>query len=137
MQPIHNVLRDFLGSIKFHILTLFFLSKSPNLPTIIKILSIFTVSYFLSPIDLIPDILPIIGQLDDAIIVPALIFLIYKISPSDLITQSQLKAKNSVFNLAKLPIVGAVIIAIWIIVLILILKLIFKFWEKNYWLEIE
>ena len=127
MQPMHNVLKDFLGSIKFHILTLFFLSKSPNLPIVIKVLSVFTVSYFLSPIDLIPDILPIVGQLDDAIIVPSLIFLIYKISPSDLITQSQLKAKNSVFNLAKLPIVGGIIIVIWIVILILILKLIFKF----------
>ena len=96
-----HVFKEFIRSIKFHILTLFFLSKEPKLPLIARVFAIFTVYYFLSPIDLIPDFIPFLGQLDDVLIVPTLIFLVYKFSPPSLVISSQLQAKNTVLFTKK------------------------------------
>lgn len=116
-KPIINAFKQLLGSIKFHILTLFFLSKEPKLPLIVKGFAIFTVYYFLSPIDLIPDFIPLLGQLDDVLIVPTLIFLVYKFSPRNLITSSQLQAKNTPFNLSKKAFVGVLFVLVWIVLI--------------------
>ncbi|MBS3138245.1 DUF1232 domain-containing protein [Candidatus Woesearchaeota archaeon] len=51
------------------------LKNDRRVPRISKILLIVAIVYFLSPIDLIPDFIPIVGQLDDIFIVPSLIFL--------------------------------------------------------------
>lgn len=51
---------------------------SPNTPLSAKILLVAAIAYFLSPIDLIPDFIPVIGYVDDLIIVPTLIWLAFR-----------------------------------------------------------
>jgi len=57
-------------------------SRTPRLP---KILLGAAIGYFLSPIDLIPDAIPIFGQLDDLLIVPGLLFLALKFTPLEVV----------------------------------------------------
>jgi uncharacterized membrane protein YkvA (DUF1232 family) len=57
------------------------LKKDKKVPKISKIFLAIAIGYFLSPIDLIPDFIPVIGQLDDLLIVPLLIFLAIKLIP--------------------------------------------------------
>ena len=71
---------------------LWFARSHPKTPLLAKILGFATVAYALSPIDLIPDFIPVLGYLDDVIIVPAMIWLVVQLLPVDVIDESRAKA---------------------------------------------
>lgn len=64
------------------------LYKDPRTPKIAKILLWITIGYALSPIDLIPDFIPVIGYLDDLVILPALLYLAIKSIPKDVYAEN-------------------------------------------------
>ena len=68
--------------------------KDRQTPLSAKILSAIAVSYALSPVDLIPDFIPVIGYLDDLIILPLLIALIIKLIPVEVWKRCQERAEN-------------------------------------------
>jgi uncharacterized membrane protein YkvA (DUF1232 family) len=57
----------------------------PDTPWLSRILLGVALAYFVSPIDLLPDVIPVIGQLDDLVIVPGLIYLAFRIVPAAVI----------------------------------------------------
>ena len=59
--------------------------KDPRTPRLAKWLLRVAIAYALSPIDLIPDFIPVIGHLDDAVIVPGLIVLAVRLVPNDVL----------------------------------------------------
>ena len=56
--------------------TLWFAGKNPRTPWYAKALGVFVVAYALSPVDLIPDFIPVLGYVDDVLLLPGLIWLI-------------------------------------------------------------
>ncbi len=109
--------------IKFEIKVLALLIQSPLTPKIAKSLILFLLSYFFSPIDLIPDFIPGIGHIDDYILIPTLLIFIRKLLPPDLLSTVRYHLKNNpnekLFQ-SKGPVVaGIVIVIVWII---------FSFW---------
>ena len=72
--------------------------ETPILPRIFAILAIV---YVLSPVDLIPDFIPIIGYLDDLIIVPFLVLVAIKTIPKHLLEQYRVEAENNLLNNQK------------------------------------
>jgi uncharacterized membrane protein YkvA (DUF1232 family) len=74
--------------------TLWFVQKHPRTPKWIKLLGMFVVAYALSPIDLIPDFIPVLGYLDDVILLPALIWFTVKLLPSDILLECQQQADD-------------------------------------------
>lgn len=72
--------------------TLWFAYKSPQTPMLAKALCVFVVAYALSPIDLIPDFIPVLGYLDDVILLPGLIWLAIRMLPEVVVNESRLKA---------------------------------------------
>ena len=74
-------LKEKTRQLKTNIPALFLSLKSKDTPLVAKILAGITVAYVLSPVDLIPDFIPILGYLDDLIIVPALVALTIKLIP--------------------------------------------------------
>ena len=76
-------LKDRARQLKTDIPALFLSLKSRDTPVGAKILAGITVAYALSPIDLIPDFIPVLGYLDDLIILPAMIALTVKLIPKD------------------------------------------------------
>ena len=66
--------------------------KDDRTPRVAKFLMIAAVFYMVSPIDLIPDVIPIIGFLDDIIIVPGLVILALKLIPKQVVEECRVRA---------------------------------------------
>src|SRR5258708_28652468 len=67
-------------------------SRDPRVPWYAKVLALAVAGYALSPIDLIPDFIPVIGYLDDLIIVPLGIWLVVSLIPDDVMAECRAKA---------------------------------------------
>ncbi len=90
-------------------------------PISAKILIGITVAYLLSPVDLIPDFIPVLGLLDDLIIVPALIAWSIKLIPATVLDDARKKLIDEPLLLRKSNwIFGCVIIAIWIFLIVIL-----------------
>ncbi|MEA2819485.1 MAG: hypothetical protein QOJ86_1489 [Bradyrhizobium sp.] len=88
-------------------------SRDPRLPWTVKIFAIAVTGYALSPIDLIPDFIPVLGYLDDLIIVPLGIWLVIALIPEDVMREYRAMASAA----AQRPVGKAaaiIIVALWI-----------------------
>src|SRR6266702_5386112 len=74
------------------------LSKDERTPRLSKLLLGFAVAYLLTPFDIIPDFIPVLGQLDDLIIIPVLVFMAMKLVPKDVIADCRVRAGESPFR---------------------------------------
>lgn len=112
--------------IKKDIGALYFAYKRPDVPFYAKLVSILVVGYALSPIDLIPDFIPVLGYLDDLILLPLGITFAIKLIPEQIMDECRQQSENT-FNEEKTKnwIAGGIIIFIWIIIIRNILKRIF------------
>jgi uncharacterized membrane protein YkvA (DUF1232 family) len=116
MRPLERI-RCWARRVKRDATTLWFASKHPRTPWGAKALSVFVVAYALSPIDLIPDFIPIVGYLDDALLLPALIWLAVRMLPRDVLDECRDQADRWIAENGSKPrsYVGAVaIIALWV-----------------------
>lgn len=94
-------------------------ARDPRVPWFAKILAIIVAAYALSPIDLIPDFIPVLGYLDDLIIVPLGIWLVVAMVPTDVMAEYRIKAseaagrprsRGGMIAIVTLWIVGALLI---------------------------
>lgn len=105
--------------LKQQIILLYFAYKDPIVPWYAKVFTICIVAYALSPIDLIPDFIPILGYLDDIIIVPLGIMFALKMIPKDVISNCESKADEMMKKgKPKNWIAGIFIILIWCIIIV-------------------
>jgi uncharacterized membrane protein YkvA (DUF1232 family) len=112
-------------ALKLDVLALWFALKHPKMPFWAKIVCFVAVTYALSPIDLIPDFIPVLGYLDDLIIIPALIWLAVKLIPADVLFQAREQAKEWISSSRYKPksYVGLlIVVVIWLIGLAFVLK---------------
>ena len=110
-------LRNWARLLKAETVVLWFCCKHPGTPLTAKILATAVVAYALSPIDLIPDFIPVIGHLDDLILVPLGIYIALRLIPEHVIAQSRQKAE--VWNAEKKRTLrnyfaAALILLVWI-----------------------
>jgi uncharacterized membrane protein YkvA (DUF1232 family) len=70
-------------------------SRDPRMPWYAKVLAVAVAAYALSPIDLIPDFIPVIGYLDDLIIVPLGIWLVVQLIPAEIMVEYRAKADEA------------------------------------------
>jgi uncharacterized membrane protein YkvA (DUF1232 family) len=111
--------------LKAEIYALYLAYKHPGTPWYAKVLAAFIIGYALSPVDLIPDFIPIVGYLDDLIIVPLGIVLLIKIIPGDILEECRAKAQGD--PLKRKPrnwIAATIIVLIWLLAIYLTLSLI-------------
>ncbi len=91
-------IQQYLAQLKQDILVLWFAIRSPDTPTIPKILAFLAVAYAFSPIDLIPDFIPILEYVDDLILIPIMVFLILKIIPNSVLQTARVEANEWLFQ---------------------------------------
>ena len=116
-------LKERAKKLKIDIPAVFIAMKKKETPVIAKIIAGLTVAYALSPIDIIPDFIPILGYLDDLIILPSLVALTIKLIPPEVFAACRKEAEE-LWKSGKpkrwyfaLP-----IILIWLLILFLIVK---------------
>lgn len=112
-------LRDWARRIKRDAVTLWFACRDPATPWLPKALCWFTVAYALSPIDLIPDFIPVLGYLDDVLLLPALIWLAVRLLPPEVVTRSRVRAEEWMARTGSKPKSKAgmaLVIGIWVLV---------------------
>ncbi len=87
----------------------------PRTPWYARVAAILVIAYALSPIDLIPDFIPVLGYLDDLIIVPLGIFVAIKLIPAEIMASAREKAASSTQSLPSQNRWGIlIIIFLWI-----------------------
>ncbi|QKV55279.1 YkvA family protein [Comamonas antarctica] len=89
---LNDRIKSWARRIKRDGVTLWFAARHPGTPWHAKALGLFVVAYALSPIDLIPDFIPVLGYLDDVLLLPALIWLAVKLLPAPVLAQCRVQA---------------------------------------------
>ncbi len=116
-------LRDRAKKLKTDIPAVFLSLKSKDTPLIAKILGVITIAYALSPIDLIPDFIPVLGYLDDLIILPVLVALTIRCIPKDTFERYRKEAEGMWQNGKPKKWYFAIpIVLFWLLVIALIAK---------------
>ena len=105
-------LRAWARSLKRDVVALWIAARDPRVPWYAKVLAGAVAAYALSPIDLIPDFIPVLGYLDDLLIVPAGIWLVVRLIPLPMMAEFRIEAARR-----ERPIsygAAAMIVAVWL-----------------------
>ena len=116
-------LKEWAKKLKRDVPAVFLALKDRETPLLAKITAAVTVAYALSPIDLIPDFIPVLGYLDDVLLLPALIALTIKLIPKEVWKRCQAESENMwVDGKPEKWYFAVPIILIWLLILWLIVK---------------
>jgi uncharacterized membrane protein YkvA (DUF1232 family) len=87
-------IKEVARRLKREVVALWLAARDPRTPLTAKIIAAGVTAYALSPVDLIPDFIPVLGLLDDLIIVPAGIWLALRLVPADLMEEFRTRARE-------------------------------------------
>ena len=102
---------------------LYLAARDPKTPWYAKVLAAFIIGYALSPIDLIPDFVPVLGYLDDLVIVPAGITLLIRLVPAGVLQECREKAQSQPMSMRRNWIAGIIIVLFWLLLIYVALSL--------------
>lgn len=112
-------LRGWARRLKRDGVTLWFACRDPATPWAVKALCALVVAYALSPIDLVPDFIPVLGYVDDVLLLPALIWLALKLLPPAVRETCRLQAEDWLARQGRKPVSRAgwvLVIGVWVAV---------------------
>ena len=107
-----------LRALKRESLVVYYAARDPRLPWHVRLLALAIAAYALSPIDLIPDFIPVLGYLDDLVLVPLGVALVVKLTPGDVLADARERAAHA----AQRPVsrvAAVVIVLVWIAAIML------------------
>ncbi|WP_316570114.1 YkvA family protein [Neobacillus sp. YIM B06451] len=106
-------LKQWARQLKKQIMILYYAVRDPRMPWYARLVAAMVAAYALSPIDLIPDFIPVLGYLDDVILLPIGIWLALKLIPMEVRREAAQMAENAKRPVSKLG--AAVIILVWVV----------------------
>jgi Uncharacterized conserved protein len=120
-------IKEHIKKLKSDLPILFLALKDKETPLLAKVMAGITVAYALSPIDLVPDFIPVLGYLDDLIILPILAAFTLKLIPKEVYERNQEKAKDLWTNGKPKEWYYAIpIVVLWILIAVIIVKMVIK-----------
>ncbi len=106
---------------------LYLASRDPRVPWYARVLAVGLVAYALSPIDLIPDFIPVLGYLDDLVIIPAGIYLLIRLVPKGVMAECREKAALTDGSMGRQAKIGAAaMIIVWLVVAVVVTILVLR-----------
>jgi uncharacterized membrane protein YkvA (DUF1232 family) len=106
-------LRQWARELKRQTLVVYFVARDPRTPWPLRLLALGIAAYALSPIDLIPDFIPLLGYLDDLVIVPLGLLLVLRRVPAEVLDDARQRAAAA----ATRPVsraMAVIIVAVWV-----------------------
>ena len=100
-------------AIKRDVLAVYLAARDPRTPWPVRLLAMAVAAYALSPIDLIPDFIPVLGYLDDLLIVPLGLLLVVRLIPPELLTEHRATAARRSARPVSVA-AAMVMIALWL-----------------------
>ncbi|MEL7670906.1 YkvA family protein [Methanobacterium sp.] len=102
--------------------------KDPRVPLRIKVVILLVMAYLLSPIDLIPDFIPVIGYLDDFLLITVGIPILLKMVPKEIMDEHRESAKTKFREgMPKSGFAALIIVLIWVLAAVILLNFVIKF----------
>lgn len=123
-------MKGWAKALKSLLTTLWLLARDERTPRAAKLAAAVTLAYALSPIDLIPDFIPVIGFLDDVLLVPLGIWLTLRLTPAALLADC--KQQAAAMANQRLPTSRTGLVAVLIIWTLAIAGAFYFFWIKRY-----
>ena len=121
-------LKRWAKKLKTELLALYLAYKDPRVPAYARVFAIVVVAYAFSPIDLIPDPIPVLGYLDDLILVPLGIALAVRMIPDTVLTECREKARNTDAKAGPKGTAAAVaVVTVWLLLAALAVYLLGRF----------
>jgi uncharacterized membrane protein YkvA (DUF1232 family) len=117
-------------SLKRDIHALYLARCDPRVPWYAKLLGAVIIAYALSPIDLIPDFIPVLGYLDDLVLLPTGILLLLKLVPPAVLEEYRIQARNSELVISKNWLFAALIVFVWVLALAFAIRVMYR-WAKH------
>lgn len=111
LRPHVERLKAWAQEIKIDVIALWLAARDSRVPTLAKVVAAVVAAYALSPVDLIPDFVPILGYLDDLVIVPLGIVLAVKLIPEQVMQDLRAKARGQQKPTSTAGLVG--ILVLW------------------------
>ena len=112
--PGESTLRRWARSLKEQTLVVYYAARDPRTPWPVRMLALAVATYALSPIDLIPDFIPVLGYLDDLVLIPLGVALVVRWVPAEVMDAAKAKARET----AQRPTsrgMAVVIVGIWVL----------------------
>ena len=106
-------LKSWARGIKRDVVTVYFAARDPQAPWLPRLMALLVAAYALSPIDLIPDFIPILGYVDDLFIVPLGVMLVMRWMPVAVLTPARLKA-DALLDKPRSVWAAACFVLIWV-----------------------
>ncbi len=114
-------LRDWARAIRRDVHALWLAARDPRTPWIARLLAVVLAAYALSPIDLIPDVIPVLGLLDEAILLPLGILLAVRLIPPPLLTEFRAAASAAQARPGSRA-GAAIVVVLWLLAAALALR---------------
>ena len=103
---------------------LYLCSRHPKTPLYAKLFALLIVGYALSPIDLIPDFIPVLGYIDDLVLIPFGIALLIRMMPKDVLEECRHKAQSPPANKARRWTGAIMVVCLWVLAVYLTFRLV-------------
>tara|TARA_R110002095_G_scaffold120007_4_gene104439 strand:+ start:1223 stop:1609 length:387 start_codon:yes stop_codon:yes gene_type:complete len=113
-MTILSALKRQAKQLKEHTLTVYFAARDPRTPMIVRGLALFVAAYAFSPIDLIPDFIPVIGYLDDLLLIPLGLALVIRFTPPEVLVSAREQAKQTL-NLPVSYVTAGFFVLLWLL----------------------
>ena len=105
--------------VKRDAVAVYFAARDPRTPMLARCMALAVAAYALSPIDLIPDFIPVLGYLDDLLIVPLGLLLVIRLLPPEVLAQSREKA-STLLSRPRSYAAAACMVGIWLLCIVAI-----------------
>lgn len=110
-------LKSMARRLKRDAMTVYFVARDPQTPWPVRLLALMIAAYALSPVDLIPDFIPVLGFVDDVLLLPLGIWLVLRLTPAEVIAVSRSRA-DAVLDKPVSRGAMVVVIVIWVVGLV-------------------
>jgi uncharacterized membrane protein YkvA (DUF1232 family) len=126
-----SVLKIWAHGLRQDVHAIYLAAHHPGVPWYVKLLAIAVAGYALSPIDLIPDFIPVLGYVDDLIVVPLGIWLVVQLVPKDVMAECRAIASEAETRPYSKG-AAIIVVAVWICGAALLGWMVFAHWGRSH-----